>query len=371
MPTTITTSTSQYATAWGKAHLLLFASDGTALLLYSDGTNYVYSSAVAPYTAWSAPVALMAPFGGAMTMTHDAVIDASDTVHWVGKGPGTFAVSYAALTYSAASHTWTAGTLHNIATGGGDYGAPGIVLDPNYATNSRRWVQMYNSGSTASIYYSTDGTTWTASITGLTNTYPGTDFDWYGIFTTGNWLVWVRWTGTGFGWRRLDTTGTLTAWTAETAATVSGATAGTDIALAVDGNGTGILVASAPATAAEYLLAATYNPSADTWTVGSTLGASGDNGPSLVRVGGDVYLLWTQFAATNSYAIAYKKWTASTSTWDASATQLEASGANRQWATCFEIPARGAHGRSDRREVLRIFNMDLTWVRYHLWKCHR
>jgi hypothetical protein len=139
----------------------------------------------------------------------------------------------------------------------------------------------------------------------------------------------------GFYWRRADADGVLTSWSAEQSFATP-VYQDHNFSLCADGSGR-LLAACSPRINPDHAIyTATYAPGTDTWTARGEIGTSGDDRwPSLVRnpTTGNVYCVWSEEAAAQSYAIVYKEWDHAGATWGSKVT-VQASGSNRVFTGC-------------------------------------
>lgn len=321
-PTTASTSTSATATAYAQRRLLHVASDGTAIALYYDGSNWQWRTASSPYTSWSSATAVT----NATRATELAsVIDGSDHVHVAYKKAGGPDLAYRKLTF--ASGSWSPGAETVIASG--DFGIATEYLSTAIDVDGRIWVYTfrYIGSESAEIYYSANGTSWTNSLTPATN---GSGSAAAVIARAGDYIVMIRCSGGTLFWRRANTNGSVGAWSSESSKASVGIWNDHQIVALADVNGRLVLAAQPNNTTDYAIRTISYQPGTDTWdTSTADIGtAAADRNPALARIGDDVYCVWSEFSASNSYAIVYKAWTASSATWG-SKTTLVAAGANR------------------------------------------
>lgn len=329
----VSTSTSANATYEGGGHMVCVASDGTACVIYYDGTSMVYRSAASPYSTWSSPTTL--PSSGANRFAASAVLNpADDSIDVAYHISGTSLV-HVKLTKSGSA--WAAGTQHTV-TATGASGSSGEPVWIGRDGSGRLWVVGNQSNTTWQAWYSSDGgVTWNSSITGATMASSAVA-PWAAI--CGNYLVviWGENTNGNMTWRRLDTTGVLTSWSAAQNVQLGNAGGfgtfwnGDYAAFAADGNGKGVAVWSdGPVGFGSGISAAVYDPSTDTWghyaNLDTLSGGNADGNVCAVNANGDVSVFFPEYAAATSFSLQYATWDHSTATWGAK-TQLEASGTN-------------------------------------------
>lgn len=326
MATQIATSTYANATATPGAALIAFApSDQSALVLFHDGSGPHLAWSQAPYTSWTTAL-----IGGATPRHMGSIhVRADDSVDIVICSPNNDAYYFH---FIRSGNAWADdGSAHPIGLGAGDLANDAQASWLGHDTQGRLWWVVIDATlATRTLYvtYSADnGATWTTS---LSPTVPGTDWGLPVASIIGNYLVVCYQDGSGqLSYQRLDVSGaSLGAWSAVAAINV-----GNDVATAIQGSlrdlgaGTGLLVHAG----ANGITANTYTAATDTWSAATPLSAAAtDLEPTLVADGaGNAYALWSQFTASNSYALVYKKWNGSA--WDATPTTILAAGTNAHY----------------------------------------
>jgi len=322
VPTQINTSADPAATANTPNQLVTLANDGTALVAWFDGTNQQVSYAAAPYTSWtSAQIASFHRFAASMFIN-----DAGGDVSAVACDNIT-GINYYPLTKSGASYS--IGSSNYTGAGFSTYnpGSCQILLKDG---QGRYWlISNDNTNGVLKVWYSSTPAsgTWTQSLsisTASNTNMPCADI-------VGNYLV-VLYpdTSSTVSYQRLDVSGgSLGSWSTSTRISVTG-TPGSTSHFSFRGNGSGIGVFVYSFAAAGHTITAhTYTASNDTWSSAHDLStSSNDDFPNVVNAGGDIYVFWCQYAATNSYALAWNVWRKASSTWDISAKQIVGSGTN-------------------------------------------
>jgi hypothetical protein len=318
----IGTSTNSTPTASGSNTNVTIAADGTALVLWFDGTNLKYSYASYPYASWT-DATLTTGVGDSMS----ALLDTSDNVAVLAPittGP----ITYFPLTKGGATYTLGASTQVT-ATSDGALQSQQIAKDGH----GRYWSISNTSlqNRVMVLETTTPGTAnWTSSLL-LTNQgtaprSPASDI-------VGNYLVVVFAPSLGTSkYQRLDVSGaSLGSWSSALSITLGGSASSTHPkSLRGNGSGVGIL---AYADNVNGIYAQVYTAATDTWSTAVLLssGAS-DTDANVIRVGNDLYVFWSANAGASNYSLVYKKYTVLTSTWDAAATTLVASGSNIRFA---------------------------------------
>lgn len=336
MANTVSTSTAATALDTNLEPKMAIASDGTLFLLYYDGTEMVYRSAVSPYSTWSSattlPTSGSTRFGG--SIHYNAADNSIDVFYHINTG----IVTYVKLSYSSGTNTWSNGIAQTIGTGAG--GSSGEVIWGGKDQGGNLWCVFNVSNTTWSASYSTDGgTTWNVSITAA-SVGTGASVDQPSAVMVGKYLLVCYSNNAGqLAWRRLDTTGTLTAWSVQQTVNLGPNPdfyPGDLMSLAVDGNGKATFVMSGQTfNFGSGVWAKTYDPTADTWGADVHIGATGgganpDFNGFVASNGTDLWAIYTHSASGTaaSDALVMKKYTASSTTWDTNATTLEATVAN-------------------------------------------
>lgn len=317
MANTISTSTNSVATQLGNNTLVQVASDGTALVIWFDGTNQKFSYASSPYSSWTTTT-----LTSGSRFAAASAFDSGDNVFAITSATGG-PITYYPLTKSGTSYSVGSGTQVSSNTATFNAGNPMMVAKDG---QGRYWCIANNNNNTiCQAYYSSTPTTanWTSSLsaTAFNNPLlPVADI-------VGNYLVAIYDTAaTTFKYQRSDISGASPgSWSTATTITVDSFADNTSgWSFRGNGSGVGILVYNSAGIKAQ-----SYTASTDTWSSVSTLSSTGsDRHATVVRVGSDIYCFWCQFSATNNYALVYKKWTAATSTWDTNPTTLVAAGTN-------------------------------------------
>lgn len=326
---TVSTGVNQQATIWPGQRRAHLAPAGAALVFYWTGSAWEWrTSSGSPYTSWSSASTVT---GAVQVAGLASVMDpATGNLHVIHKTSGGPDVVYRLFTYSAGS--WSMGSSTTISTfdSGGNGEPLGLTLD----ASGRIWacIQHWTGSATCDIFYSATGTSWTSSLTG---SVASSSFS-FGVCAVGNYVVFVRChPSSGFYWRRVDITGSLTSWSTEQSFSTP-VYQDHNFALAEDGAGR-LLAACSPFLNPDHAIyTATYSTGTDSWTARGEIGTGGnDRWPSLAKnpSTGNVYCVWSEYAASNSYAVVYKEWDDGAATWG-SKTTLQASGANRLYTGC-------------------------------------
>jgi hypothetical protein len=320
-PTTVSTSTNASATARSQRRVVHVASTGVAIALYYDGSNWQWRSASSPYSSWSSASAVT-------NATREAGLTAcmasNDDVHVMYRKASGPDLGYRRLTYSAGS--WSLGSETVIATG--DYGGGGEYFSSAVDVDGRIWLYTFKwvGSNGAEIFYSATGTSWTSSLTPASQlNMPASAV----IARAGDYIVAMRMDGGSINWRRVNTNGSVGSWSSESAKTSVGLYNDHQYVALADGNGR-LVLAAVPNGTDFAIRTISYIPGTDAWdTTYTDIGTgTSDRNPALAKVGNDLYCVWSEYAAANSYAIVYKAWSASGASWG-SRVQMVASGANR------------------------------------------
>lgn len=330
--TTVVTSVHAQATIWPGQRRVHVASDGGAIVFYWTGSAWEWRTASgAPYTTWSSASTVTGAVQVAGLAAETDV--ATGDVHVIHKTTGGPDVVYRRFTY-AGGGSWSMGSTTTISTF--DSGGNGEPLSLTVDASGRLWacIQHWTGSPTADVFYSANGTSWTSSLTGSVAASQLS----FGVGAAGNYIVFVRASsGSGYYWRRVDTTGSLTTWSSEQSFATP-VYQDHHFAMVADGAGR-LLAAAAPNINPDHAIyTATYSAATDTWTARGEIGTSGDDRwPSLALnpSTGNVYCVWSEEAAANSYAVVYKEWDATAATWGGKVT-VQAAGSNRLYtgASC-------------------------------------
>lgn len=360
MPSTVGTATRGDATAgYGQRHQLI-ASDGTAFVCAFDGSNLFFATASSPYTSWSGKTTIVAaggvyaPSTGGFFATYGCCFNGSATdsisVYYVDSN-STRRLHHVLLTRSGS--TWTVGTNTVVEADGDQYGANNPAWIGTDSTG-RLWIvgwRFAGSGvfQIAARWANAPFTTWTLIATPSTPNASFTNLELGGaIGIVGNSLCTFYTNGTALYGITLPFSAMV--WNAETLYDAgSGATSGywATPAMALSGTSSdGMLVGSySGATSGFYPWAYHYNPTTDSFDSFTTFGTTyQDLYPAVCTDGTNFYAIRSAYAAANNYAIVYRKWTQSTTTWDSSDTTISPSGTNQVWTS--------AHGANSTTLVL-------------------
>lgn len=318
-PVVIGTSSSDSATRSGSTTgrmLHIAPSDARAIEFYHNGTDHVFRTAPSPYSTWSAETSILATNFSGMA----AHMNSDDSINLVYKD-NLIEVAHRKLTRSGA--TWTVGSSATIATthGGGNNVLTALIKD----TAGTLWSATKDAESTGdvNVHYSiNDGAAWFLAENFAVATNPN-----FSIAQVGSYIVFQAISD----YSRHLISGTYTDWSALTANSIP--TGALDYpSFMADGLGLGVhLLGHGEGGGAFAIRVSTYNATTDTWTDLGDIGTNAlDTDPVLVRVGNDLYGVWSEYAAANSYAIVTRKWTAATQTWGTKET-LAVSGTNQRW----------------------------------------
>lgn len=328
MANTISTSTNALATSYTASQLVAISASGDALVVWFDGTNVKWSYAASSnYGSWTTATLLSSIGGGPRWQAGLYKLSNDNALLVVGNSSGNI-VSYL-FTYSSGGHSWSAGSAVTVEASASAFNGGSAAMDAD--AQGRIWVAWANNSHVIQVYYtSNNGTSWTSSTT-FTQVGGGLDTN-IGLAYCGNYIVVVYCaSGAVMDYARIDAhSATLGSWSSSAAVT----NCSFDNVLnamsfrGAPGSNYGVFVGDEfAAIPAQY-----YNAGTDTWSTVSNIGASSsDRDPTLVSDGTNLYCVWCKQAASNNYSLVYKKWAASTQTWDSSNTQLEASGTNIQW----------------------------------------
>lgn len=320
MANTISTSTNANATAYSPAQLVAVSASGDALVVWYDGSNVKWSYASSPYSSWTTASLITSISGRWEASLYKLSNDNALLVCSNGSGN---MVSYL-FTYSSGSHNWSAGSAVTVLSSGGAFngGSVGMAAD----AQGRIWAAWANNSHVVQIYYTADnGSTWNASTT-FTQVSGGDDTC-VSLAYIGNYIV-TSFCGASAVWKyaRIDAhSASLGSWSSATTVTNCNMDNTTSNAClrGAPGSNYGILCGDFGNIPTQN-----YNSNTDTWSSVTNIGSSSDRQPTLATDGTDLYCLWAKFSASNNFSLVYKKWVASTQTWDSASTQLEASGTN-------------------------------------------
>lgn len=320
MANTISTSTNANATAYSAGQLVAVSASGDALVVWYDGSNVKWSYASSPYSSWTTASLITSISGRWEASLYKLSNDNALLVCSNGSGN---MVSYL-FTYSSGSHNWSAGSAVTVLSSGGAFNGGSVAMDID--AQGRIWAAWSNNSHVVQIKYTTDnGSTWTASTT-FTQVSGGDDTC-VNLAYCGNYIV-VAFCGASAVWKyaRIDAhSASLGSWSSAT--TISNCTMDNTVTSTclrgAPGSNYGILCGDFGSIPTQN-----YNATTDTWSSVTSIGSSSDKTPTLVTDGTDLYCVWSKFSASNNFSLVYKKWVASTQTWDSASTQLEANGTN-------------------------------------------
>lgn len=335
MANSISTSTSAAATAYPAGSLVAMASDGSALVVWFDGTNVKWSYAQSPYTSWTTATLISSLGAGPRWQAglYNDMAAATPQVVLVTSDAAADMVSYV-FTYNTSNHHWSVGSANTVVAASSEYNGGDVALDKD--AQGRYWAAWQDNSATVHVVYSSNGTSWTSSTT-ISSTDGSGGGTLVGLAYIGNYIVVTYSTNAGnpYDYIRADAhTATIGSWSAAKEVTGEAIFAGTSMACLRGAPGSNYGVLATDDSDNGNLPATYYNASTDTWSSWTALGGNAsDRHPTLVTDGTDLYLIWCKYAAASSYSLVYKKFTVSTQTWDASSTQLEASGSNIAYPT--------------------------------------
>lgn len=326
MANTISTSTNALATSYSANQLVAMSASGDALVFWYDGAAVKWSYAASPYSSWTT-ASLITSIGARWQAGIYKL--ANDNVLLVTSDAAGNTVSYL-FTYNSGGHSWSAGSPVTVLTGGGDSNGGSVAMDMD--AQGRIWAAWSNNAHLIEVYQTANnGTSWTASTT-FTQVSGGADTN-IGLAYCGNYIVCVFCAASAaFNYSRIDAHGaSLGSWSGAAAVTncnfdntlISSSFRG------APNSNYGVFVGDLfAAIPAQY-----YNANTDTWSTLTNIGAAtADKNPTLVTDGTNLFCVWSKQTAANNFSLVYKKWVASTQTWDGANTQLEANGTNISWA---------------------------------------
>lgn len=317
----VATSTNQ----WRSVPLL--ASDGTACVVFYDGSNLVFATASSPYTSWSGKTTISTSPGNIGEV--GVCIDSSDKLYVAYFQTTTLKPAFRLLTKSGT--TWTVGSEVTVsATAMGEQGAS-ILQEPG---GSRFWLACMDGSGTLYAYYSDNsGTSWTLGISYAANAnFTTHDSNWLLGTATSSGSTYVVLACANDGtiiYRRHLTSNTATTWdTLKTTGTDYGLWKNhTGWSAATDATGR-LMLAATPGTTDYAVRTVYYTAGSDTWSASTDIGSSvNDRSAALVGNGTDIWCFWCAYSAANNYSLVYKKWSNGSGTWG-SATTLVAAGTN-------------------------------------------
>ena len=323
------TSTASYATRQQTGQTVFIWQDGTAAVLWSNGSNQLFSYSAAPYSTWTNITIVT---GQQMALA--GYMDANGNINVVTGTASTAKPQYYPFTRTsnpAGGSAWTLGTPVLI-DGSNNCLTSAVGNVANYAGQDplgRHWV--FAGGASTYIqrnaWYSPTNNpsgAWTRSITGAAQT---ADINSPAGGLVANYAMEVFWNGTtGFSYRRNDASvATMAGWGGASAvANTQPVTVTSNFAFKHIGNGLGCLIY----TTASGIYAQIYTASTDTWSTATALSAgANDTNPDVIpTLAGECIVVWSSYAAANSYALVFKGY--QNGVWDTATTQLVASGAN-------------------------------------------
>lgn len=331
MANTIATPSFATPSQWTTDTKVAIASDGTAFVLWCDGTNIKYSIASSPYSSWTTST-LSSSVGGATRWAGSVYWDSATDNLMVVSTEGGNTATLLATPFTKSGANWTPGTSHTIDTGVVPYQGSAIQILKD--GQGRYWaaVQPGTANTYVYVYVSTNGgTTWTQSVQSNQN-LSGAIIPAMAI--VGNYLTLV-WGDANISWQRLDVSGvSLGAWSAvftDGTNFVDNVTNSTAFFPFSSGS-KGMFAWTYSGGGGPGTFASVYDPVGNTFSAKSTIQTGTNQGQcTLMPLGADIYALYTIYSAANNYSLAYKKYTDGTSTWDTSPTTIEAAGANIQW----------------------------------------
>lgn len=331
MANTIATPSFATPSQWTTDTKVAIASDGTAFVLWCDGTNIKYSIASAPYTSWTTST-LTSAVGGATRWAGAVAWDSATDNLLVACTDSGNTANLIATPFTKSGASWTKGTSHTVATGVVPY--QGCATQLLKDGQGRYWcaLQPGTANTYVYVYLSTDGgVTWSQSLQSNEN-LSGAIIPAMAI--VGGYLTLV-WGNGNISWQRLDVSGvSLGAWSAvftDSTNFVDNVTnSNAFFPFASGAKGMFAWVYNGGGGAGTFV--SIYDPVANTFSAKTTLQTGTNQGQcTLLPSGADIFALYTLYSAANSYALVYKKYTNASSTWDTSATTVEAAGANIQW----------------------------------------
>jgi len=317
------TSSVAYATQQSAGQLVFIASDGTACVLFCDGTNQKFAYAAPPYSSWTTTTLVT----GLNMSLAGAFRAGSDNIDVVTGTSSNVRPTYYPLTKSGS--TWTLGATTQISTtASGTSGVGNVMSYCGADPQGRHWIVCGGASTytTSRALYSpanNPGGTWTSSVsttqTGDVNQPAGDQI--------GNYILKTYWNGTAIQYHRADNSGgSIGAWsTAATISNLGGSPNASSRMLFLAVSSTkGLLTYST----GSGIYAQVYAPLTDTWSAATQLSSNAnDRHPCIATDGaGNAWVFWCSYVAANNYALVYKKYDGAN--WDSSPTTLVASGTN-------------------------------------------
>lgn len=331
MANTIATTSFATPTEWTTDTKVAIASDGTAFVLWCDGTNIKYSIASSPYSSWTTSN-LTTGIGGGSRWAGSVYWDSgTDNLLVVSTDSGNNA-NVIATPFAKSGANWTKGTSHTVATGVVPY--QGSAMQILKDGQGRYWcaVQPGTANTYVYVYLSTDGgVTWSQSVQSNQN-LSGAIIPAMAI--VGNFLT-LMWGNGNVSWQRLDVSGvSLGAWSAvftDGTNFVDNVT-NSNAFFAFNGGAKGMFAYTYSGGGGPGTYAFIYDPVGNSVNAATKIQSGANQGQAtLMPYGADIYALYTVYSAANNYSLVYKKYTSGTTTWDTNPTTVEAAGANIQW----------------------------------------
>lgn len=325
----ISTSTNTLATAYSPSQLTAVSANGDALVVWFDGANVKWSYAAPAYTNW-ATATLVSNIGGGPRWQAGLYKLPNDDVLVVTSNATPSTVSYY-FTYNSGSHSWSVGSPVTVVAGAVQYNGGSMAMDRD--AQGRIWATWLNNSSVQQIYYTADnGTSWNLSTTITVADAAITNI--LGLAYIGNYIVVITYTAGGNGYLRYARVDahdvTIGSWDA--VANITNCTMDNTVVslslLGVAGGDVGILAGSGGTLPTQK-----YTASTNTWSTVTNIGATSDKGGTLISDGTDLYCVWSKYSAANNFSLVYKKWSASSQTWEATSATLLPSGENISWAS--------------------------------------
>lgn len=340
MPTTVGTTTNQYGLR-GSTDFVIMA--GTyALLAWYDGSNVVLSQSSSPYTSWSSPTTLISGARWPSAAYYDATT--GDVYVLTVNGS-----NMQFHTLSESGGTWS--TASSVTISSGDYGSS---MNPAWqgtivrGTDGDLWVghSKWNGQVDYQIWYSANnGSSWTEStlLARANGNGPIGALSAMGLAGSDRMVV-ARGDAGGdeIGWYNRQDADGKTTWSSRASADPSSSGQANiwhdfnDRAHAAkDGNGDLVYVWGKGSGADCHIGYTWYRDGTNDWGNGGPLGASGnDSGPTLCTIpdgSGDLLCHWSSYQAPNDFDIVYRRYLASSRTWESAVDASPTTAANRRW----------------------------------------
>jgi|SRR5579859_238731 len=296
---------------------VIIASDGTACVVWHDGTNQNFSYAAAPYTSWTTHV-----LQSGDTLTASIALDTNDNA-WVISNDPVNGATYYPLTKSGSTFSRGTPTVLSVSQINSNTNSPMCTIkDPHgrywAICNDTTRTQIRNfESSTPSV-----SSSWSSVPIISSNGNADSQFPCSALVGSDLVIIWkIALSGSAFEYSRLDVSASKLAsrWATPIRVTTP---SGVGLDTCFRGNPSGIGLFAYPGINGN-LYSMSYTLATDTWGTEEQFGTSAhDVFPSLISVGNDFYCFWRMAITPTTHSLVYKKWSGTTQTWDALPTTL-------------------------------------------------